>query len=388
MSTSGQALEIHLMLPSNAYNNREIRRGIYQYALPNRNWIIIFLDQSVSVLRALKSNQRCAGLIGRLGSPELAEAAAELKVPVINIHGGDPLCGLPTLGPNSFEVGQFAAQKLVEGGATHFAFYGIQDASFSVAAREGFQMTLEQMGHTVQVLELKPWTLSHKELNRTLRDWLASLPKPVAIYCPDDVFTHALGCHAVQLKLRIPEEVALLGTNNDEVMCLGMQPALSSIRLPWRQIGARAAALLEEMMQGALPPRTAIRLGPPDLVARQSTHALHCRDELVEKALLLIHANAFAPLGIEELSRRVGASRRNLEKRFRAVLNRTPIQEQNRIRLEELKRMLRHDPRSIEQIADACGFSSPVYLNQFFQREAGMAPGAYRKAFGEFFGGR
>jgi len=264
----------------------------------------------------------------------------------------------------------------------------VEDALFSVAAREGFQMTLEQEGHPTHLLEIKPWTMKHGKHNQVLSEWLGGLPKPVAIYCPDDVFSHALGCFAVQMNLRIPEDIALLGTNNDEVMCLGMQPALSSIRLPWRQIGARAAALLDGMMQGEPPPRTAIRIGPPDLVARQSTSALQCRDTIVAKALQLINENAFAPLGIEELARQTGASRRNLEKRFRAVLNRTPIQEQNRIRLEEVKRLIRHDPRTIEQISEMCGFSSPVYLNQFFHREAGMSPGSYRKAFGDFFGGR
>jgi LacI family transcriptional regulator len=376
------------MLPGSHLNNREICRGIYQYALPDKPWIFIFHRQSVDTLRHLATNKRMTALIGRLGDPRLAEAAGRLSVPVINIHGGNPMAGLVQIGTDSREVGAFAAQKLIDSGVRSFGYFGLPGADFSTTAEEGFCQVLDAAGLNACIMKDTPATHSSREWTQRLHDWLDELPPETAVYCPDDVFAHNLACAAIQGQRKIPDDLMILGTNNDTVYCLGVQPPLSSIRLPWKQIGARAAAILDDWLAGTPPPSSPIRVGGPELVSRQSTRVQHCRDELVDRALEIMRENVRAPIKMDLLAQQVGASRRNLEIHFKRTLDRSPLQEMNRLRLEEVKRLLRHDPGTIEQISDQCKFSSPVYLSQFFQRETGMSPGAYRKAFGELSSNR
>lgn len=372
------------MLPGQFHNNREIRRGIYHYALPERPWSFAFVDQSVETLRGMRPNRFAAGLIGRLGTPEMSAAAAALPFPAVNVHGGLPMAGVPVVGPNSVELGTVAAEMLLDCSPASFGFYGLKGQEFSTLALTGFAERLRQAGQAPVVLEVPPGPLGTRDHAAMVEPWLRGLPKPAAIYCPDDIFAHSLGGYCLQMGLEVPGEVMLLGTNNDEVLCLGVQPPLSSLRLPWFQIGVQAAACLDRMMAGEAPPETPVYLGPPERVERQSTSQVHCRDALVEAAVGRMQATLAAPLRLDELSRQLGCTRRTLEKHFQRTLKRSPLQEQNRLRILELKRLLRHDPRTIEEIAYALGFSSPGYLNEFFHREAGMSPSAYRKTFADF----
>lgn len=376
--------EIYLVLPPSFYQNREILRGIYEYALPARNWVFFFASQDAGNIASLRTNKRTAGLIGRLGSPELACAAKKLGIPVINIHGGNPMAGLPIVGPDFHEVGCFAASRLLESGAPNIAFYGIEGDDACAVSLGGFQAEALRCGAHVHTLLIDPGKKDAPPRKKSSQmEWLESLPKPVAVYATQDVFACEIGFLCSQLNLRVPEDVMILGTNNDEIHCLSVQPALSSIRLPWQEIGVRAAKALDEMLHGRSPGTAPLRMGPPDFVPRQSTEIFHCRDAVVSKALDFLRETIIAPLPIEDLARKVGISRRGLEKRFRAVLNRSPLQEYNRLRIELVKKHLREDARTIEEISYVCGFSSPIYLSQFFHREAGMSPGSYRKSFHE-----
>lgn len=379
----GPLREIFLVLPAQQFHNREIRRGIYQFALPRRPWIFFFIDQAPEAISRIRVRRGTCGIIGRFGRPDLAGAVRRLRLPAINIHGGTPMAGLPVVGPDSREIGRCAAQWLLEAGGARFAFRGVPSADFSDAILAGYREALKQAGHDVAVYAPPSAGRGGADGSADRLRWLKALPKPISIFCPEDILAHELGCMALQAKLRVPEDVALLGTNNDPVICLGVQPPLSSIRLPWQEVGFRAARLLAELMDGARPPAEPIRLGPPELVPRQSTPLFHCRDDVVERAMVLMRESVHAPMDMNAVARAIGVPRRLREKHFRAALNRTPLQEQNRQRIEEIKRRLREDDDTIERIADRCGFSGAVYLSQFFHRATGLSPGAYRHVFRE-----
>lgn len=381
--------EIYLVLPPSHFQNREILRGIYQYALPGHPWVFFFVNQTPESIAALRINKRTAGIIGRLGSTELAAAARALRIPAINIHGGNKMCRLPVVGPDFEEVGSYAAAHLLQTGTPHIAFYGLKDDDACITSLRGFEAAVTAAGTQVHALLLAPWEKDAPPRKKSPQMmWLENLPKPVAVYATQDVFAAEIGFLCSQLNFRVPEEVMILGTSNDEIHCLSVQPALSSIRLPWQEIGAEAARMLDGWLSGRPPGIVPVRLGPPDFVPRQSTEFFRCKDPVVAKALELIRGTILAPLSIEELARKAGVSRRALEKRFRAVLNRSPLQEYNRERVELVKKHLREDARTIEEISYVCGFSSPIYLSQFFHRETGMSPGSYRKSFHESREGR
>lgn len=387
---AGPHKEIYLVLSVSRFDNREVYRGIYSFALPSHHWICFFVEEDASVIRRLAINEQTGGIIGRFGRSDLALAAAGLGIPAVNIHGGATMGGLPMVGPDFYEVGRFAAQKFLESGYPHLGFYGLKNEDFSGSTKRGFVEEIHSAGRAVEICEFTTGRKleASKRGQSAPRTWLAEVPKPIAIYCPQDAFAHEIGFLCCQLGLRVPQDVAILGTNNDQILCLGTQPALSSIRLPWQEVGFRAAELLHRLMAGGKPPGEPIRVGPPDLVPRQSTEVVHCRDEVVERAIAAIRQKVREPLDIDSLASLCGVSRRGLEKRFRAVLDRSPLQELNRVKVEEIKMLLRRDGRSIEQIADEMGFSSAVYLSQFFSREAGMSPGGYRKTFAASATGR
>ncbi len=387
--SSEEPREIYLVLPPYHYPNREILRGIYQFALPTRHWLFFFARQNAESIPKLPLNRRIAAIVGRLGTPELAAAAAGLGIPAINIHGGNPMAGLPVVGPDFREVGRFAAASLLASGTPHLAFYGLRAEDACLTSLQGFEEEAKRAGAKVHPLLLLAGEKDAPPGGKSRQMmWVEALPKPVGIYATQDIFAAEIGFICSQLDIRVPEEVIILGTSNDEIHCLSVQPALSSIRLPWQEIGVRTARILDDWLAGGDPPEEPVRLGPPDFVARQSTAILRCRDEIVSKSLEFIQQSVTAPLLVDDLARKVGISRRGLEKRFRLVLDRSPLQEYNRQRVELVKKHLREDSRTIDQIADVCGFSSAIYLSQFFHRETGMSPGAYRKSFHESREGR
>jgi LacI family transcriptional regulator len=213
--------------------------------------------------------------------------------------------------------------------------------------------------------------------------WLRQLPKPIAIYCASDVLANELSMFCLQAEHSVPQEIVILTSDNDDLLCGGSLPTLSSIRLPYRQVGRRAAEILEQQMANPGQEIYMELIDQPDIVERQSTLFKHVEDPVVEKALQWMNDHATHGIDVESAARVTGVSLRALEIRFKKALNHTPHQELNYIRLEAVKQMLREQDKTLEEIAEACCFSSGIYLSQFFRREAGMTPGMYRKAFRE-----
>jgi len=222
---------------------------------------------------------------------------------------------------------------------------------------------------------------SGDEINREVHGWLLRARKPLAVYCPNDILANELSAFCRQLLLAVPRDVLILGADNDELLCLGCLPALSSIRLPYREVGRRATALLQQLLEGGAIPPEPLLIHEPDIVERQSTVFQHVNDPHVERALQWMRDHCAHGISVEDVARAAGVSLRSLEVRFQGTIGRTPRKELNRLRLESVKRLLREQNQTLEQIAENCSFSSGIYLSQFFRREAGMTPGEYRKTF-------
>ncbi|MGC9452695.1 MAG: helix-turn-helix domain-containing protein [Oceanipulchritudo sp.] len=375
--------EIFLVLPRNLGPNREIMRGIYEFAYPAHRWVMFFVDQTPEAILSLAKKPTAAGVIGQFGRADLAEAALQLRIPVVSVHGGLDIAGLCHVGIDRIRQGAFAAEWFLENGFPHMGFYGLAREPFSEAQFNGYAKRLKKAKKEVLVLNLPSFFVerSRRPDPHPALEWLAGLPKPVALYCPNDILANELSTFCLQLQLAVPRDVAILGSGNDELLCLGSLPPLSSIRLPHREVGLKAAAMLEDMLQGKRPNPSRILIDQPDVLERQSTLLQHAGDPHVERALQWMREHAAHGINVEGLARAAGLSVRSLETRFQKSLGRSPKQELNRLRLEEVKRLLREHDHTLEQIADKCGFSSGIYLSQFFRRETGTTPGNYRKTF-------
>lgn len=375
--------EIFLVLPRNLGPNREIMRGIYEFAYPAHRWVMFFADQTPEAILSIAKKSTAAGVIGQFGRADLAEAALQLKIPVVSVHGGLDIAGLCHVGVDRIRQGAFAAEWFLENGFPHMGFYGLAGEPFSEAQFDGYAKRLKKARKEVHALNLQSFLIERgrRPDPHPALDWLAELPKQIAIYCPSDILANELSTFCLQLQFAVPRDVAILGSGNDELLCLGSLPPLSSVRLPHREVGLKAAAMLEQMLLGKQPRKTRTLIHQPEILERQSTLLQHAEDGAVDRALQWMREHAAHGINVEDVARAAGLSVRSLESRFQKALGRSPKQELNRLRMEEVKRLLREQPDTLEQIADKCGFSSGIYLSQFFRRETGITPGTYRKSF-------
>ena len=209
--------------------------------------------------------------------------------------------------------------------------------------------------------------------------WLRRLSKPCGVFCALDLYAARLTNACRNCKIAVPEQVAVLGVDNDTVMCSVSCPPLSSIDLDSRHIGYEAAALLAQLIEGKAPPTLAVRLQPQGVVARQSTDILAIDDKDVAQAVGLIRQHACRGLRVGQLATILGLSRRVFEQRFQQVLRRTPKQAMLDVQMNRAKLLLRETDLITTAVARKAGFASVEYFSRAFHREVGMTPREYRQ---------
>jgi LacI family transcriptional regulator len=219
-----------------------------------------------------------------------------------------------------------------------------------------------------------------RRAQEALKHWLLTLPKPIGILaCDDSRARHVLqACRF--LGLQVPEEVALVGVDNDDVMCEIAQPTLTSIEQGSVGVGYEAAALLDRVMSGKAPRHTRVTVPPEGLVSRRSTDVLAVSDETVIEALHFIRKRAFDPIQVRDVLKVVRTSRTNLETKFRQSLGRSIHAEIRRVRVEAAKRMLTTSNTPIKEIARRVGVSSVQYFTAMIRNVTGQTPGEIRKS--------
>jgi LacI family transcriptional regulator len=285
-------------------------------------------------------------------------------------------------------IGAMGARYFLDKGFTSLVFLTGHMGFRSKGRFAGFRQAAMQRGVEVRLVEsgsesgLLP---SHQrdgavaKLGAELRD----MPGPVAVLALNDYFALDVidACH--QAGLTIPEQVSVLGVDNDAHVCAIARPALSSIRLPYRKIGERAAALLEERMgSGAPAPSQAVPFPPDEIVERESSSLFAVRDPQLSRALEFIRKHRSRPVSVAELTRASGASKTLLQNKFRTDLGRTPLQEIHRQRIEHAKEILCETSFSLEEIAARCGFSDQAQFSKLFRKVTGNSPGRFRAAHG------
>jgi LacI family transcriptional regulator len=184
---------------------------------------------------------------------------------------------------------------------------------------------------------------------------------------------------AQQCGLHIPEEVAVLGTNNDSIRCELSNPSLSSVAPNSFQSGYRAAEALEKMMNGGAPAEMDVRIEPLGVVTRPSTDVLAIHDRCVATALNFIRERACSSVTVDEVLKHSFASRSQLERKFRKHLGRSPQAEIRRVQVDKIRQLLVETDFPLKKIADLTGFEHVEYLSVVFKRLSGQTPGAYRK---------
>jgi LacI family transcriptional regulator len=215
-------------------------------------------------------------------------------------------------------------------------------------------------------------------LDVAVQRWVQRLPKPVGIFASTDIWGVQLAEVCRQTGLRVPEDVALVGVDNDDLLCEVARPSLSSIALPTERIGFEAAALLDRILARERPSLRPRLLPPIGVVARQSSDVLALDDPEVAAAVRFIREHSHTSIGVKDVLRAVTISRRSLERRFQAALDRTVWEEIRRAHLERAKSLLAGTAMPMWAVAEQAGFSDPRQLSVVFRQETGLTPTAYR----------
>jgi LacI family transcriptional regulator len=381
--------KVALLIETARGYGRGLLRGIMRYARLHGPWAFYVTPGDLRQVLPAMEHWGATGIIARIETRSTAQRILATGLPLIaldlsqeQLARTNPLSQVCEICPDSHKAGRMAAEHLLQRGLRQFAFAGVSKSTlWSSRREEGFCERLAESGCTCHIYRLpelrrdRHWGREQAVMSR----WLRGLPLPIGLLaCDDDRGREVLeACRAAEL--RVPADVAVLGVDNDELLCELSDPPLSSVALNLERGGYEAAALLDRLMSGQARAPQRILVEPTWVVTRRSSDVLALEDRSVATALHFIHDNAGRPIGVLDVVRHSGCSRRTLEMRFRAALGRSLHDEIQRTRLERAKRLLVETDLPVGRIAAASGFASPDYLTRVFHSQIGLAPAEYRR---------
>jgi len=365
---------VALIVESSISYGRGVLRGIARYLRERGPWSI-FLEQRElgAALPAWIRGWDGDGIVTRSHDPRILRA----RVPTVGLYDDveDPL-GLPMILNDNLGVGRLAARHFLDRGFRHLAYYGDRRAWWSRLRLRAAEETARSARATFAAhLSGGIWEVQQERLKR----WILDLPRPVGLVAANDIH----GLQALDACRRggraVPEEVAVIGADDDAELCELSDPPLSSVAFNPEHVGYEAAALLDRMMKGARPPRRPVLVPPLAAVTRQSSDILAIADPYVARALHFIRRNACDGINVRSVLEEVPLSRRALEHRFRKFLGRTPKEEIRRLQVDRIRELLSGTDLSVARISDQLGFHQPAYLSAVFRKATGRTPAQFRR---------
>jgi LacI family transcriptional regulator len=364
---------------------REILWGVARYLQENGPWTIYIEQRSVSDRAPpwLKSWDG-DGIISRLAPRQTRELRAR-GIPTVDLNDQGPGPCRPDICSDHRSEGALAAQYLLERGFTTFAFFGYPQFAWSDACHEGFAAKLRSAGypcHMYRGAQRVSW--GHQQASwevevEGVAAWIRSLPRPLGLMaCNDFRGTQALdACR--RAGIAVPEEVAVIGVDNEELACTLAYPPLSSVIPNARSIGYEAASLLDRLMKGKPAPLAPLLISPLEVASRLSTDVKAIADPEVATAMRFIREHACDGIGVDDVLSQVPVSRSVLQRRFRSMLGRSIHRAIAGVRLERTKQLLVETDLPLAAIAQKTGFLHVEYLCSAFRQSVGLPPGTYRK---------
>lgn len=390
--------KVILVIETSRVYGRRLLRGIAKYSRIHGPWAFYrehpkpdfymepgFFGKSTDKERALSylENWDADGIITR-EPKKVQQMIADGLPTIVTINLEEPIAGLPSIITDEVETGKMAAEHLFNHGYKHFAYCGFDNMFWSRIRGESFGKRVTEMGFETHFYK-RPQSKIHsiKEEQAAIADWLKSLPQPVGLMaCNDDCGQHVIEACKIA-GVYVPDEVAIIGVDNDDIVCDLSDPPLSSIVLNIESAGYKAAALLDKLMAGEKTVSQTIVVQPTHVVTRQSTDIQVIDDPGVAKAVRFIRQHSKEIIQVDDVVNAVSISRRSLERQFHSVLGRSVLSEVRRARTDVIVQMLMETDQTVSQIALILGYPSASHIARYFQREKGISPLAYRKKYGE-----
>ena len=380
---------VGIRVPSWASFTRPIFRGIVDFIRNNEQWQIQTLVDSTNEMAPvlIDENWRGDGLILFRYAADEAKIFKQCKIPVVNLSAECLGKGFPTVIPNNFEIGKQAAQHLLTLGLKNFSYWGDPSRNYSIERGDAFEQQIRSAGFDCIKVQIEPdhlpWDGRWVKMHERIVEELCRLPKPVGIFAKDDMLGSNIIRICNEVGILVPEEIAVMGTNADEVFCQISTPPLSSVAYPGESVGYESARLLSSMMNGkSIKNDHLVTIPIRDIVARESTNTFAIDDLVVTQAVQYIRAVApVYPIHVSEVAARSSLSLSGFNKHFVQQMGHTPKEEIKRVRLAKLQALLKNSNEKISQIAKEMKFGSPEELSRFFKRETGMVPKEYRSRY-------
>lgn len=366
---------------------KSLLKGFTKYAKENGKWVFcrmplhfrenLSMDNLVNFAKEWKAD----GIVATLYNHADIQKLIDLNIPVMTEDFKERFQEFSNITGDYFEQGQMGAKYFINKGYSNFAFYGFNNIVWSRERGEGFEDAVIQHGGKVHFFN--PKKISTRELwhykPSALSKWLMSLPKPIAIMGCDDERAQNITEACRHSNIKIPEEVAVLGVDNDDLTCNLCDPPLSSIGLGIEQGGYEAAQLMHQLIENKSQESHNIIVKATMVHTRQSTDICATTDKQIATALKFIHQNIENNINVEDVLKEVSVSRRVLEKRFFEVTDSAIYKYICNLRIQKFSKRLLESEKSIYEIAVELGFNDNKNLSRLFKQIQGCTPLQYRK---------
>lgn len=375
--------QVALLVETSLASGRDILRGIARYLHEHTAWSLYHEPRSLEDGPPNGFSQwRGDGIIARIQTPALARAIAATRLPAVDVLGLVPDTGLPLVRVDDRAIAIQAANHLLERGFRHFGFLGITGENWSSRRRDAFLAHLGHQGLSTAEIHIPrhtPRGSSWERQQEAVARWIRNLQKPSGIMVCSDQRGPQLLDACRRASVNVPDEVAVIGVDNDEPLCEVCNPPLSSVWPGHHQAGYEAARLLDSLMQGGQAPGQPILVNPKQVVTRRSTEVLAVDDRVVAAALRIAREHASERIRVQEIAHQAGVSRSVLQRRFRAALGHTVHDELVKQRLHRAQQLLQSSSLSLADIAERAGFVHQEYMGAVFKEVLGITPAGFRR---------
>ncbi|MCA9041049.1 MAG: XylR family transcriptional regulator [Planctomycetaceae bacterium] len=375
-----------LLETSNAYA-RGLLDGIIEYLREHEQWSIHLGEQE----RGAKpphwlKGWRGDGIIARIETEAIATAVQQTGLPVVDVSAARLVPSFPWVETDDREIARLALEHFLSRGFRSVAFCGENCFNWSRWRAEAFAEFAQQAGCEFSQFtsnSRQRMNLGNSRQQIKLAKWISALPQPTGIFACYDFMGQQILDVCRELDISVPEQIAVLGVDNDQRLCRLCSPPLSSIIPDTRATGYAAAELLDELMHSPTRKRTSpvqILIPPQGIAERLSSDIYASDDDELVSALQFIREHACEGITVNDVLRQVPLSRRALEARCQKLTGRTPHAEITRIKLERAKRLLSQTTLTLNEVARRSGFSQAEYLSVAFKKLTGQTPGQFRNS--------
>ena len=356
---------------------RGVLRGVMEYAHLRADWKFVMPPMYSLAKQKWAEPDSADGMVVMVHSPRSIDRFRRAHVPIVNTARTMSVrelrqAHLPSVVPDDAAVGKMAFDYFRERGFHSFGFCGHPTASWSRVRGKAFETECRKNHFHVASVAAS---------DRVPNEWVRSLPRPCAVLCANDRYAWHVIDICRENDIAVPEEIAVLGVDNDVLLTKMVRPTLSSIELRAEGVGFAAAKMLDDLLNGRRAPREPLELPPSGVITRHSTDILSIEDEVVAEAVRFIRERASSLISVKDVLTEVAMSRRNLERRFRRSMRHSLLEEIRRVHLDRAAKLLRETDLGIPSVAEQSGFASHVRFSTVFREKMGTTPTSYRRRY-------